>query len=559
MDDWSILLSILVLLGAALAMGVVFERLRQSAIVGYLIAGTLLGPNAFNVVFHSDVVDVIAELGVALLLFSIGLEFSWRRLRRMGAVAAVGGTLQIVLTLLAGVGVALAFGVNGPAATAFGAVAALSSTACVLRVLADRAQVDSVHGRLAVAILIMQDIAVIPLVLIVSALGVGSDGEQPMDVGHILLHLGEELLVAAGMVVALILLINVLLPRLMSLRVMSRNRELPILLAVVVAVGSAFLAQYWGISPALGAFIAGVLLGESPFAMQVRADVGPLRTLFVTLFFSSIGMLGDPAWVVEHVWQVALLVSLAVVIKPVIVWIAARVARQPTRQAIAGGVCLGQLGEFSFVIASVALAAQVFSKDQFMLVISATIVTLLLTPYLVAAAPSVGRFIEGRLARMGLVRETAGEPDELAVERADHVIVIGYGPAGRRVAEAAQRAKGGVTIVDLNPQSVRLARAAGHDAQVGDATRDELLHHLSLSRARAVVVTLPDHRAAIQVIQHIHSFAPTVPIVARARYSAFAADLKSAGATAVVDEEDRVGRRLGVQLRRAMGSTPTTE
>ncbi|MHC4710657.1 MAG: cation:proton antiporter domain-containing protein, partial [Planctomycetota bacterium] len=381
MDLWTALLDILILLGAAMLLGALCERLRQSALLGYLLAGTLLGPNAFNVLPSYQAVFTIAELGITLLLFTIGLEFSWRRLRTVGAIAAGGGTLQILLT---GAATALLCGVLGldvPAALAVGAVVAMSSTAAVLRVLAGRQEIDAVHGRNALGILLLQDMAVVPAALFVAALGLGGGVAQ---VGWAVVQALGLATVLAG---ALYVVVSYALPRLLGADLVAANRDLSILLAIVTATGAAWLSHALGFSPVLGAFVAGMVLAESPFATQIRADIMPLHTLFVTLFFSAIGTLADPGWAAQH-W--ALLIGVAVLIvvgKTTVTAGVARLFRFPPGQSLATGLVLAQLGEFSLVLAILARDGQVIGSNLFDLIVAAMIVTLFLTPYLAALAP----------------------------------------------------------------------------------------------------------------------------------------------------------------------------
>ncbi|MCP4711659.1 MAG: cation:proton antiporter, partial [Planctomycetes bacterium] len=398
MDLWTVLLDILILLLAALVLGALCERLKQSAILGYLLAGTLLGPNALGWMPNNLAVSTIAELGVALLLFTIGLEFSWRRLRNIGPIALGGGTLQVLLTGALSAAVCLMFGLGGRGSIVVGSAIALSSTACVLRLLVNRAEIDSIHGRNSLGILLLQDIAIVPLVLVVTILG-----DRRSD-GHIIWELGKTVGMAVLLGVMLYLLLNFIVPRLLRAKEAARNRELPILLAIVTAAGSAWLSHKLGLSPVFGAFIAGMLLAASPFATQIRADVAPLRTLFVTLFFSSIGMLSNPAWILEHWAMVAATVAAVVFGKAVIVSAVALLFRFAPVHAAATGICLAQVGEFSFVIAGVARHGKLISGDLFELIISVTIVTLFLTPYLIAVAPFLATAV-GRLS--------AGGPREL--------------------------------------------------------------------------------------------------------------------------------------------------
>lgn len=543
MDLWSVLFDILILLTTALVLGVICERLRQSAILGYLVAGTVLGPNAFQVISSPVQVSALAELGVALLLFTIGLEFSWQRLRSLGAAALGGGTAQIIVTLGLGAAIAAIFGMTLKTAIAIGAIVALSSTACVLRLLVSRAEIDSVHGRHALGILLMQDVAVVPLVLLVTVLGGQGSLEQ---VG---MSVFKTLGWAIALVVLFYLLLNWVVPRIFHLESMQKNRELPVLLAIVMGLGSAWGSHLLGLSPALGAFVAGMLLAESPFATQIRADIASIRTLLVTLFFSSIGMLGDPLWFVQNLPPVLVLVIALVAGKAIIIWLILRAFRVNHIGALAAGICLGQVGEFSFVLAAVGRGT-VISEDLFALFISATITTLFITPYLVALAPRMSSKVVGQLHRWKLIKSTPLSQDVDDSTLQDHIVIIGFGPAGQAVSEALESQEHQVTIVDLNPKSIYSARQLGFHAHIGDATHADVLEHLGITSAAAAVISVPDPTAARHIVELIRSIAPEVYLIVRARYHRYLGDLTDGGAHEIIDEEHQVGRELADRLRK---------
>ncbi len=550
MDVWTALLDVLILLLTAMLLGALCERLRQSAILGYLLAGTLLGPNALDLMPNHQAVTAIAELGVALLLFAIGLEFSWRRLSGIGPIAVGGGTLQVLLTGGLTAAVCLALGLGNRPALAIGAMVALSSTACVLRLLISRAEIDSIHGRNTLGILLLQDIAVVPLVFVVTALG----GDGPSSAGQIGWELGRAAGVTALMVAALFLLLNYVVPLLLSSEQAARNRDLPILLAIVTAVGAAWASHKLGLSPALGAFIAGLLLAESPFATQIRADIASVKTLFVTLFFSSIGMLANPAWIMDHWVLVVGVVVMIVFGKTLVIAGVVSMFRSSPGHSIATGVCLAQAGEFSFVLAEVAREGQVVDGDLFELIVAATIGTLFLTPYMVALAPQlagiVGRYLPRALEAQGRCEKSA--PGAAAALRG-HILIVGFGPAGRRIAEALMgRHKSLLVVVELSAKSSAVARAYGLRTYQGDATRTETLEHLHIDAARAVAVTLPDPTAARHVIEQVHASSPQTPIIARARYHVYRWELTVAGAQVVVDEEEQVGLRMASAVRQTL-------
>lgn len=551
MDLWTAIVDVLILLLTALALGTLCERLKQSAILGYLLAGMLVGPNALDWMPNHRAIASIAELGVALLLFTIGLEFSWRRLLTIGPIAFLGGSLQVVITTILTALVCRACGLPIRPAIAVGAIVALSSTAFVLRLLITRAEIDSVHGRNALGILLLQDMAVVPLVLIVTVLG--REGAP----AEIFWELGRALLAATLVATALFVLLTYVVPHVLRSDEAARNRELPILLAITTAVGAAFAAHWFHLSPALGAFVAGMLLAESPYANQVRGDVTSLRTLFVTLFFSSIGMLADLAWTLEHALLVLAVVAAIILGKTLIIWIIATLLRYTVGHALATAICLAQVGEFSFVLAEVASKNNVIDDHIFKLMISATIVTLFLTPYLINAIPKLTN-LTNRLCN----HRPTTPPDPQQPHPDQHhnqpnrIVIIGFGPAGRRIAEALiNKHKQQLLVIELNRKSADVARAYGVETHIADATRQDVLEHLHIQQARIVVVTVPDPAAARLVIEAARAINPRIPVIARARYHVYRWELMIAGAKTVIDEEEEVGLRIASAVRRELRST----
>jgi len=422
---------------------------------------------------------------------------------------------------------------------------ALSSTAVVAPALAKRAEIDSIHGRFCLGILLVQDAAVVPLVLLVTALG----GEG--TVGEVGLGAAKSMGIIAGFVLGAWLAGRYVLPTILRAATASGNREIVVLLAFAAAAGASFLAFKLNISPALGAFIVAIFLGESPLATQIRADVAPLKTLFVTMFFGSIGMLADPVFVAKNAHWVLLVLALVAVGKPLVMMPIGLVFKLPVRHAVAAGMCMGQVGVFSFVLLQVATSGDtaLVGPSAEKILVAVIILSIFLTPYLVGSATTIGGFAELRLRRLGMVKSKAGEAvaDAPRGDR-DHVVIIGFGPAGRAVAEALKDQDTPIAMSDLNMRTVLSARALGMRAIVGDATQAETLEALDLPSATALVITLPDHRLAQEVIRQARAIDPAVRIIARSRYSAYVADLERAGATVVVDEETTLGRRVGKTL-----------
>jgi CPA2 family monovalent cation:H+ antiporter-2 len=540
MELWTGLLDILILLSVALLLGGIAGRFGQSPILGYLLAGTLLGPNALDLLPNHIAVSTIAELGVALLLFSIGLEFSWRRLRAVGRVGGFGGTLQVLGTLGATVGVLVLLGMGVRTALALGAVVALSSTAAVMRLLAARSELDAVHGRQAVGVLLLQDVAVVPLVLLVSTLGGDPDS---VGIGATLFR---KAVTALGLVVGFHLLLNRLLPVILRTDVSAKNRDMPVLLAMITVLGAAWVSHWLGFSPVLGAFIAGLLLGESPFATQIRADVAPLQVVFMTLFFSSIGMLSNPAVVVENWALLALAVGGVVFGKAAIAALSLRAAGSTLPQAIASGLVLAQLGEFSLVLADSALEGNLLDLSQFEFVVAALMLTLFVTPFMVSLAPSMA--LRVRRWRRGVGEEGADlDPD---ANLRDHLVIVGFGPAGQRVAELTMGDPNTpILVLEMNQSTAAHAESYGLPVHIGNAMREEVLEHARIREARAVAITLPDPLSARQVVRLVRALAPEAVIAVRSRYHIHRWQLVAAGAHIVVDEEDQVGVRIAAELK----------
>jgi len=530
MDFWPLIAEIILLLGSAFALGALAQWLKQSAILGYLLAGTLLGPLMFN----KEAVVGVAELGVALLLFSIGLEFSLRRLGRMGIFAVGGGMLQVFLTLV--VFTVLFKTVYPPAVSiALGAMVALSSTAIVLRMLVDRSEIDSSRGRNALGILLLQDIAVVPLVLGVTLLSRGG------NLAEVAMQIAKTIGAATGLTLVFYVLFYHLIPKMLKTTLFA-NRELVVLLTIVLAIGATWSAHALGLSPALGAFLAGILLAESPFAVQIRSDIGSIRVLFVTLFFTSIGMLADPVWFLGNWPKVLLWLLLVIIGKTLIVYGVGRLFGMGHRISLATGITLAQIGEFSFVLAAIAAAGGLISADVFALMISVTILSMFLAPYMVTyAEPLAARLsIESQHARQ---QRHAAAPPALC-DSARRIVIIGFGPAGQQVAAALEQEGFSSEIIELNPASASKAADKKLAVHIGDASSGDLLAHSGIRDAGLVVLTVPDPRTARNIVKTVRQLAPDAFIIARSRYHIANADLINAGADVTVDEEQTVGVNL---------------
>jgi CPA2 family monovalent cation:H+ antiporter-2 len=535
MDIWLFVIELVMLLGGAFFLGALAQRLGQSPILGYLLAGVIAGPLLFN----TAAVNQASELGVALLLFSIGLEFSFKQLMKMGRMAFGGGTLQVVMTMLV-VTLALFSMVGLPRALTLGAILALSSTTIVLRLLVDRVDIDSVKGRACLAILLLQDIAIVPLVLMVSFF---TPAAAEMNIG---LHILKVLLSVIGLATVFYLLLYHLAPILLSEAKLFANRELTVLLSIAVGFGAAWAAHKLNLSPALGAFVAGMLLGESPFATQVRADIGSMRIIMVTLFFVSVGMQAKPMWFLTHLPWIALVSMLVLMLKTGIIYGITRLFSLDNRQALATGITLSQVGEFSFVLAATARSGDVLTTDTVDLLVSVIIVLMLVTPYLINHADT---FAERLLALISHRKPLAADlSSSIQSAPVNHVLVVGLGPAGRQVVKTLVAHRLEPVLIDVNPKSRDYARQQGLRLHLGDAGHEEILMHAGLADVCMAVVTIPDPHAAVQIVAMIRRLRPQLPIAVRCRYNRHMPDLQKAGADIVVDEEITMGDMLSRQI-----------
>lgn len=526
------MLELIVVLATALVMGILSERLKQSPIVGYMLAGMLLGPSAASIVTSIAAVRGLAEIGVAMLLFTVGLEFSWRRLVRMGWSIAGAALAQILATMGAAYAICRWVGVPSGEALALGAICSVGSTAVVVRVLQERREIDSILGRTCVGILLVQDLAVVPLVMLLAA--VGGAGWEVGSVGEVV---GQGILMVALFTIVL----GRLLPKVMDVGLVGRNRELPVLLAVTICLGAAWATEATGLSPALGAFLAGMLLSDTRYADQIRADVAPFKTVFVTVFFASVGMLMDLRWAVGN-WALVLSVAILIVVgKAVITFAAIRPFQSSVVYAVGTGLALAQLGEFSFVLAQTAQTSGLLTQFGFQLVVSSTVLTLLASPYLVALGSHVSHALSARVPHKLAPTSALDKPGS---KLSGHAVVVGYGNAGQAAVGELRSRGAEVSIVDLHTKSLEAAQREGLEVVVGDGAHESVLMAAGIERAACAIVAVPDPKTARQVLAAVKHISPELKTVVRSRYHAMLGEFLALGADRVVDEEKITGRRL---------------
>jgi CPA2 family monovalent cation:H+ antiporter-2 len=532
--------------GIGVVVTILLARLRLPTVAGLLFAGALLGPFGFRLVRSVHTIEMLAEIGVVLLLFTIGLEFSLNRLKSIFRQVALGGLLQVGLTIAATVAVSVAVGQSFRAGVFYGFVISLSSTAIVLRALSERQELDAPHGRFIVGTLIFQDLCVVPMVLIVPLLGSSAKSGAALEIG---LALGK-----AGLVVLVTVAVaRLIVPRLLAWVDASRSREVFILAIFALCMGTAMLTALSGLSLALGAFLGGMLVADTEYGHRAMGDMMPLRDLFMSLFFVSLGMLFDVRILIEHPLAVALLLAGFLLGKGVLAGIAAMTMRFPARAAWLAGVGLAQFGEFGFVLARLGESTGVVDSAAVRPVLEAGILSMFFTPVLVRAAPHLraGERLLAPLERLIGVR-SIDEADE-GKHLSNHVILVGYGVAGRLVAKAMVRSGVEYVVLELNAENVREARVAGEPVYYGDATSEEALGHAHLSEARALVILINDPSAVDRVVDTARRVAPAVPVLIRTHYLAQRGRLLALGAREVVAEEVEGGLEILARILRWLG------
>lgn len=534
MDSWNMLLQIILLLLACLLAGSLMAWLKQSPIVGYLLAGMVMGgPGSMAIVKAEHQIESIAELGVALLLFSLGLEFSWKRVMGLGKATLLCGVAQVVVTLVLTAAGGFLFGLPATTAVAVGAMICLSSTAAVLRVLVDRGEMDSHSGRNSLAVLLVQDMAVVPLAVLIPLL---AEGGEPAAIASRIFGI---LLAAFVVIGSLYFLMNYVAVRALQSAPFGRNRELTVLLSIIIGLGATWAAHAAKLSPALGAFVAGMFLGNSKFAVQVRADVSSLRIVLLTLFFGAVGMIADPVWMFKNLPTVLSLAALILVGKAAIIWVLFRLFGQSSGVSLSTGLCLCQVGEFAFVLGSEARTGKILSDTQYSAIVSASIVTLMVTPWLISMAPKVSAWLNRRRGT-----SVSQDSDHSDGHPPCEVLVIGFGPAGRGAVRGLQSIRDRVLVVDLSPAGIASAEALGFRAVIGDASSAEVLEHLHLEHVQVVAITLPSRDDALAILNLIRSIAPHATKIVRSRHQLYMAEFLEAGADLVVGDEEEVSNAM---------------
>jgi monovalent cation:H+ antiporter-2, CPA2 family len=531
---------IALILVAALLGGLVAQRLGLPLILGYILAGVAVGPNTGGPTVSSvHDIELLAEIGVALLLFTIGLHFSLDELAPVRRVALLGTSAQMALTIAFGYGLGRLLGFGWQEAAWFGALLSLSSTAVVLKSLSEQGVMGTLSSRVILGMLVAQDLAVVPLITVLPELG---------NIGEGISDLGVAALRAALFVAVMLAFGRRILPWLMARVAAWNSRELFLISVVAIGLGVGYATYLFGLSFAFGAFVAGLVLSQSDYSHQALADVEPLRDVFAMLFFVSVGMLLDPAFLIQNAGTVALVVVLVFAVKGLVFAGVVRAFGYGNIIPFAVGLGLFQVGEFSFVIARVGLEDGAISQRSYSILLTTAVITMSLTPFAMRLAP----LLYGRW-RERFPRETMSTFNLPERGLRDHVVIAGYGRVGSFVARLLARLDQPFVVVDPNPGRADEARDAGYPVVYGDAAAEPVLEAAGVRRARLVIVTVPDPVGARLVVERARSINPNVHVVARTTTVEQLEELGRLGIYEAVHPESEAGLELGRQALSHLG------
>ncbi len=521
---------IVVILVAAGAGGLGARLLRLPPIIGYLVAGAIVGPHALGMVTQLEDVQTLAEFGVILLLFAVGVEISLTDLRRLGWRVLVASTGQITLTIAVGYGIGTALGWDAQASLTAGLALSLSSTMVALKTLNDRGELGTLHGRMAAGMLLVQDLAFVPMMAVIAALG--GEGES----------LALELAISAAKATAILAGVwfigSLGLPWLLKRVALVGARESFVVTVMAATLGAAALTSWAGLSAPLGAFIAGLVLSESDWAgHRALSEVVPVRDVFAALFFVSLGMLTDVGFLASHLGEVGLFIGASIMVKLVLVYALVRAVGYLPYTAARAGFQMIQIGEFSFIVAGTAVALGVAGDEVLPLIITSAVVTMAITPGFVAAGARALTSLRTRSTFFD--RHFAGAAEaETAVERAprlqEHVVVAGYGRVGALIVQEVERLGVPYVAIDSDPALISRNTNGNNRLILGDATSAAVLGAAGVQQARLFVAALPEHVSALVAVQNARRLNPEVRIVSRAGWQEEVRALEGVGADAVV-------------------------
>lgn len=528
--DTTILGDFIIVLGLSTAVIFLFLRLKVPAIVGFILTGILAGPQALGLIGGPEEVEAVSEFGVVLLLFSIGIEFSLKDLFEIRRSILLGGTIQVGATLGIVYVLCSLLGLGSSESLFMGFLVAMSSTAIVLKMLDEKAAVSTPHGRNTLSILIFQDLLVVGVMLLIPLMAGSHSGARE--------HLPLFLAKAGGLVLFLYAAYRWIVPQLLYQIARTRSRELFLISVILICLAVAWFTSQLGLSLALGAFLAGLIISESEYSQEALGRILPFRDIFVSVFFVSIGMLLDLGFLREHLLTVLGLALIIIVLKAMTGSLATLLLGYPLRTTILVGLALAQVGEFSFVLSRSGLENGILDAGVYQAFLGISVLTMAAAPFIMNVSDRVAdlaiRLPLPQRIRSGLLSVKTVEG---RVRLRDHLIIVGYGVGGRNVSRAARLAGIPYLILEMNPETVRAERLKGEPITYGDATQEGILGHVDIADAHVLVIMIPDASATRRITELARRLSPAVHIIARTRLVREVAPLYELGADEVVPEE----------------------
>jgi monovalent cation:H+ antiporter-2, CPA2 family len=565
MHDLPLLTTIAAAFAAAWVLGLVTQRLGLSPIVGYLLAGIVIGPYTPGFVGNAELAQQLAEIGVILLMFGVGLHFHLKDLLAVKGIAIPGAIGQSLVATLVAMGLFHLFGWPIRAGIVLGMAMAVASTVVLLRVLMDREMLNTSHGHVAVGWLIVEDIFTVLVLVMLPMLDPGASGTGG---GAGLMSVGWAIAKLAALVAIVLLAGSKIVPWVLVQVAKLRSRELftltVLVLSITIAVAS---ASIFGASVALGAFLAGMVVAQSPVSHQAAADALPMRDAFAVLFFVSVGMLFDPSFLAEQPLMVASGLAVVLLAKPLAALVIVMLLRYPARTALTVAIGLAQIGEFSFIVAQVSREHGLIPEEGQHVLVATAMISITLNPLLFRALDPMERWLRGRPRLWKLLNARADKRSEelnaksrprIAAAEKPLAVIVGYGPVGRVVDALLRDAGFHTVVIDLNMDTVRSLSASGGSAIYGDATRPEILEQAGIRRAVHLVVTLPHSSSRAPLVQAARELNPAIEVTVRARYLAEREVLKTAGATRAVFEEGEAGIAMARHVMKRRGVDEAT-
>ncbi len=543
-----ILKDIVIILGLSIFIILLFQKIKVPSLLGFLIAGIIAGPYAFNLISSQHEVELLSEIGIIFLLFIIGIELSLKGLASIKNTILIGGGLQVGGTIFFTALISTFLGLPLNTSVFLGFLFSLSSTAIVLKLLQEKGEVTSPHGRVSVAILIFQDIIVVPMMLLTPLLAGKSD--------NILETLGILLIKILGVGIVIFILALYIVPYIFKMVVKTKNRELFILTTIVFCFGVAWLTSSVGLSLALGAFFAGLIISESDYSHQATANVLPFREIFISFFFISVGSLLNLNFFFDNILTILLLVIGVILLKMIILGATVLLLRYPARTVFMTVLALFQVGEFSLLLSTVGVQNDLLPANVYQYFLAISIITMGLTPFLMNYADKITYFlikipipVEVR-RRLNNVKKYHRTPELSVEELHDHLVIIGFGINGQNISKAAKFAQIPYVITDLDPNAFKKAKDNGEPIVYGDASNPEILKHLRVQEARVVVIAISDPEATKTIINGVRALTQTANLIVRTRYVREIEENLRLGADDVIPEEFETSIQIFSQVLR---------